>query len=141
MSGDVLVLRLPEGCASVEDLPEGSPELPLGPRADVLAALAGAVPEADLSDPAWGELEGPGWSMELNIGDTEPVDAVMLHVRGGGDDVLPVVLRIAEALGARLRPGGLGAHRGGRHVGVARLPGVPGSPDGGVERGVRRCGG
>ncbi|MFJ4698529.1 hypothetical protein ACIP5N_10280 [Streptomyces sp. NPDC088768] len=101
MSGDVLVLRLPEGCASVEDLPEGSPELPLGPRADVLAALAGAVPEADLSDPAWGELEGPGWSMELNIGDREPVDAVMLHVRGGGDDVLPVVLRIAEALGAR----------------------------------------
>ncbi|MEU6440937.1 hypothetical protein [Streptomyces sp. NPDC047046] len=101
MSWDVLVLRLPEGRARVEDLPEGPAELPLGPRADVLAALAAAVPDADLSDPAWGELEGPGWSIEMDIGDKEPVDAVMLHVRGGGDDVLPVVLRIAEALGAR----------------------------------------
>lgn len=101
MSWDVLVLRLPEGCASLGELPEDFAGLPLGPRADVVAALAEAVPDADLSDPAWGELEGAGWSVELNIGDREPVDDVMLHIRGGGDDVLPVVLRIAAALGAR----------------------------------------
>ncbi|WP_431032950.1 hypothetical protein ACQYWQ_06535 [Streptomyces sp. P6-2-1] len=101
MSWDVLVLRPPDGCAALEELPQDATGLPLGPRADVLTALAGAVPDADLSDPAWGVLEGPGWSIELNIGSDEPVGTVMLHVRGGGDDVLPVVLRIADALGAR----------------------------------------
>ncbi|MEU4891058.1 hypothetical protein AB0B12_04305 [Streptomyces sp. NPDC044780] len=55
-------------------------------------------PEADLSDPTWGELLGLTWSMELNIGEDDPVDPVMLHVRGSGDDVLTPVFRLAEAL-------------------------------------------
>lgn len=47
---------------------------------------------------AWGELSGPTWSIELNIGSEDPVDSVMLHIRGSGDDVLTPVLRLAEAL-------------------------------------------
>ncbi|MGI5170402.1 hypothetical protein ACQEU3_39235 [Spirillospora sp. CA-253888] len=41
------------------------------------------------------------WSIELNIGNDDPLESVMLHVRGGGDDVLAVVLRIAQSLGCR----------------------------------------
>ncbi|WP_405851184.1 hypothetical protein OG361_00145 [Streptomyces sp. NBC_00090] len=60
--------------------------------------LTQTVPEVDLSDPAWGGLSGPTWSIELNIGSEDPVDSVMLHIRGSGDDVLTPVLRLADAL-------------------------------------------
>ncbi|MCX5381902.1 hypothetical protein [Streptomyces sp. NBC_00083] len=98
MSWDVLLLHLPEGFTSVQELPDSFTPPALGTRHDVLAALGEAVPEADLSDPAWGEIEGPTWSMDLNIGEGEPVDTAMLHIYGSGDDVLVLVLRIARAL-------------------------------------------
>ncbi|MCX4539141.1 DUF4259 domain-containing protein [Streptomyces sp. NBC_01565] len=75
---------------------------PLGRRDDVRAAVTQACPEADLSDPAWGELSGPTWSVELNIGSEDPVDLIMLHTRGPGGDVLTDVLRLAEALRCRV---------------------------------------
>ncbi|WPO76720.1 hypothetical protein [Streptomyces sp. KN37] len=36
--------------------------------------------------------------MERNIGSADPVDSVMLHIRGSGDDVLTSVFRLAGAL-------------------------------------------
>ncbi|MFI9821653.1 hypothetical protein ACIHFC_14455 [Streptomyces sp. NPDC052013] len=102
MSWDVLLLRLPGDVASTGDLPGDFTPAPLGPRQDVLAVLRQAVPEVDLADPAWGELTGPGWSMELNIGTDDPVVTLMLHIRGGGDDVLVPVFRFAEALGCKV---------------------------------------
>ncbi|MFJ2176945.1 hypothetical protein ACIOHE_29130 [Streptomyces sp. NPDC087851] len=98
MSWDVLLLRLPVHIASAQEIPDGYTPEPLGRRDDVLATVTQTVPEADLSDPTWGELLGPTWSMELNIGEDDPVDSVMLHVRGSGDDVLTSVFRLAEAL-------------------------------------------
>ncbi|WP_330239217.1 hypothetical protein [Streptomyces sp. NBC_00525] len=98
MSWDVILLRLPDDVTSVQEIPaDYTPDL-LGPRHDVLAAVTQAVPGVDLTDPAWGELSGPTWSIELNIGSEDPVDSVMLHIRGFGDDVLTPVLRLAEAL-------------------------------------------
>ncbi|HZG02264.1 MAG TPA: hypothetical protein VE546_01590 [Streptomyces sp.] len=101
MSWDVLLLPLPADAASVSDLPDGLSPPPIGGAARVRDALRAAVPGVDLSDPAWGVLEGPTWSVELNIGAGDPVESVMLHVRGGGDDVLPVIHRMAAALGCR----------------------------------------
>jgi hypothetical protein len=98
MSQDVLLFRPPDDIASVQQLPDAYASAPLGRRDDVLAAISCAVPEADLSDPAWGEILGPAWSMELNIGSDDPVDSVMLHIRGSGDDVLTAVFRLAETL-------------------------------------------
>ncbi|MFV0135121.1 hypothetical protein ACLGIH_18190 [Streptomyces sp. HMX87] len=101
MSWDVLLLRLPGDAASMEELPDGWAPPPLGRRQEVLAAVREAAPEADLSDPSWGELLGAGWSMELGMGSEDPVDTVMLHIRGRGDGVLPHVLRLADALGCK----------------------------------------
>ncbi|MFJ8668225.1 hypothetical protein [Streptomyces sp. NPDC093600] len=98
MSWDVLLLHLPDDVTSMEEIPADYTSPPLGRRNDVLAAVTQAVPEVDLSDPAWGELLGPAWSIELNIGSEDPVDSIMLHIRGSGDDVLTPVLRFAEAL-------------------------------------------
>ncbi|AYG78206.1 hypothetical protein DWB77_00313 [Streptomyces hundungensis] len=101
MSWDVLLLHLPDDVASVQDIPDGFSPHPLGSQRDVLAAVARAAPEADLSDPAWGELCGATWSIELNIGADSPVDTVMLHIRGSGDDVLTSVTRLGRALGCK----------------------------------------
>ncbi|MEU8508723.1 hypothetical protein AB0C40_29250 [Streptomyces brevispora] len=98
MSWDVLLLRLPDCIASVQDIPDGYLPPPLGRRRDVLAAVTRAVPGAGLADPDRGELRGPTWSMGLDIGSTDPVDSIMLHVRGSGDDALTTVFRLAEAL-------------------------------------------
>ncbi|WP_331744316.1 hypothetical protein OG762_49705 (plasmid) [Streptomyces sp. NBC_01136] len=98
MSWDVLLLRLPDDVTSMHELPADCTPAPLGRQYDVLAAVTQAVPEVDLSDPTWGELSGPTWSIELNIGSEDPVDSIMLHIRGSGDDVLAPVFRLAEAL-------------------------------------------
>ncbi|MDH2389097.1 hypothetical protein QCN29_09890 [Streptomyces sp. HNM0663] len=98
MSWDVLLLRLPDDITSVQQIPDDYAPAPLGSRHDVLAVITEAVPDIDLSDPTWGELLSRTWSMELNIGAEDPVDSVMLHIRGSGDDVLTPVLRLAEAM-------------------------------------------
>ncbi|MFE1879953.1 hypothetical protein [Streptomyces diastatochromogenes] len=98
MSWDVLLLRLPDDLTSVHEIPADHTQDSLGRRRDVLAAVTQACPEADLSDPTWGELSGPTWSIELDIGSEDPVDSIMLHIRGSGDDVLTPVFRLAEAL-------------------------------------------
>jgi hypothetical protein len=101
MSWDVILLRLPDDVTSVQEIPADYTLAPLGRRGDVLAAVTQAVPDVDLSDPEWGEISNLTWSIELNIGSEDPVDSVMLHIRGSGEDVLTPVLRLAEALRCR----------------------------------------
>jgi hypothetical protein len=100
MSWDVLIFVAPPGII-VDDLADDYIPPPLGDAATVLWRLSDGMPAVDLSDPAYGMLQGRGWSIELNIGRADPIDSIMLHVRGGGDDVLPVVLDIARSVGGR----------------------------------------
>ncbi|MFF3250127.1 hypothetical protein ACFYWP_03765 [Actinacidiphila glaucinigra] len=101
MSWDVLLLPLPEELTSIDDLPVDHVSLPVGSRSKVHEVLRSAVPDIDLTDPAWGQLLGPTWVIEFNIGTGDPVESVMLHVRGGEDDVLPVIFRVSRAMGCR----------------------------------------
>lgn len=64
----------------------------------IRAGLPGV--DLDLNDPTWGHLSGPSWGIELGIGEAEPVESVMLHVRGGGN-VVPVIFQIAASLDCR----------------------------------------
>lgn len=57
--------------------------------------------DLNLSDPTWGDLVRPGWVIEFNIGAEDPVESTMLHVRGGGDDVVQVIRETARVLGCR----------------------------------------
>ncbi|NJP68634.1 hypothetical protein [Streptomyces spiramenti] len=106
MSWDVLLTPPADGTASRGEAPENRTALPgaasLGTVAEVGAAIRAAVPAVDLTDPAWGSLVGPEWSMELAIGEggeSGPVPGVLLHIRGTGDDVVAFVHRLATALG------------------------------------------
>lgn len=97
MSWDVLFVAAPPGIRSLDDLAEVEVP-PLGPRAAVVQAVRDALPASDWSDPSWGRLEGDGFSIELNVGDGDPVESIMLHVRGG-DGALAVIRQVAAALG------------------------------------------
>lgn len=58
------------------------------------------MPEADLSDPAWGLVEGDGYSVELSLGDKEELDSFAMHLRGD-ETALYLAWQILERLGLR----------------------------------------
>ena len=64
---------------------------PLGPAAGVRQRLTRLLPKIDWSDTSWGIYEGDGFSIEFNAGGGDPIDTIMLHVRGGGDAIAAIV--------------------------------------------------
>jgi hypothetical protein len=55
---------------------------PIGKRAEIIAKIIDVVPDADFSDPAWGTIQGQGWSIELNMGTSEDCKSFAFHIRG-----------------------------------------------------------
>jgi len=102
MSWDLLVVAMPAEFATMDDIPPDFPGMPLGPAAAVLQQLRARFDDRiGFSDPAWGHLVGAGWGIELNIGHKDPIDSIMLHVRGGGDGLIAAIVSIADAVGGR----------------------------------------
>jgi hypothetical protein len=99
MSWDVILMSVPSVIVAVEDFPDDfSSEL--GPQPQVLSTIAAILPDLDLTDPTWGILDGDDFSIEFNIGDGDPVDTIMLHVRGG-DSAIRAIQHICEHTGWR----------------------------------------
>lgn len=88
MSWDVMVFNYhgqpPNDFA---DLPEDHKPDSLGPASSVRDAIAMHLPGVDWSDTAWGIYGGDGFSIEFNTGGEDPINSIMLHVRGGGDAI------------------------------------------------------
>ncbi|MCA9676531.1 MAG: hypothetical protein KC464_15975 [Myxococcales bacterium] len=108
MSWDVLIQELPVDLRSLDEIPDDLVPRPLGTRAELLATIRAAVPVADLSDPSWGVIDGGGYSIEINLGQGDPVAAVMLHVRGG-PPAFAVVRTLVMAIGRPALDCGTGA--------------------------------
>jgi hypothetical protein len=107
MSWDIYVLDLPAEATTVEAIPPDFVPRPLGPRAGIIAAIRGVAPDADFTDPAWGRIDAPAFSIEVNLGGDELVDSFALHVRGG-EEAVACVAAIVEALGVRAVDAGSG---------------------------------
>jgi len=71
----------------VDEIPDDYSFPPMGTAEEVRACVTSVLPSVDWSDPAWGVLEGDGYSIEFNLQESGEVDGFMLHVRGGGDPV------------------------------------------------------
>jgi hypothetical protein len=84
MSWDVMVFNYGGKPPSPEEMADAPPPDPLGAAAHVRNAIAAHLPGVDWSDPTWGRYRGDGFSIEFNTGDDDPIDSIMLHVRGGG---------------------------------------------------------
>jgi hypothetical protein len=98
MSWDVMIHRFEGPPPRVEDLSDEHQFLPLGDASDVRKQISVALPTVDWSDPAWGVLDGDGFSIEFNFQADGPVTGFMLHVRGGGDP-LPSIIRLCRVNG------------------------------------------
>jgi hypothetical protein len=91
MSWDVMIFNLSG------KTPPPMPELqesdckPLGPAAEVRQRISSVISKVDWSDPSWGIYEGGGFSIEFNAGNQDPVQNIMLHVRGGGDAIATIM--------------------------------------------------
>jgi hypothetical protein len=100
MSWDIFIQQFPDSARTVSEIPDSFTAGPIGRRADLIEKIRAVVPEADFSDPAWGILDGDGYSIEFGLGDDELLYGITLHVRGT-DSVLPTVTRLIAALGLR----------------------------------------
>lgn len=100
MSWDIFVQDIPDNVASVEDIPDDFLPAPLGRRAEIIAGIRRAAPEIEFTDDRWGTIEGPGYSVEVNIGERDPIKSFALHVRGG-DQAVYLVHDILTALKLR----------------------------------------
>jgi hypothetical protein len=95
MSWDVMVFNFHgDPPADLSCLPDDTPLETLGPAQAVRDAIARTLPGVDWSDPHWGLYEGDGFSLEFNAGTRDPLVALMVHVRGGGD-AIAALLRFA----------------------------------------------
>ena len=82
VSRDLFVQDIPTGARSVSDIDGDWRPSPLQFGRDrVIAAITSLVPTADFSDPSWGSVELPGVSVEVNVGDANPLMGFALHVR------------------------------------------------------------
>ena len=99
MSWDVIILNLPPEIHSPADIRDDV-LLDLGSKAEFLARLDGLFLSLAWRNPKWGSLAEPGFSIEFNIGEDDPVRSLMLHVRGS-DGALGVIKHLCESTGWR----------------------------------------
>ena len=100
MSWDLFVQDLPPGIRSIAEIPDDFRPRPLGARSQIIERIWHAAPETNFSDPAWGQLDGEGFSIEVNLGEDEEVVSFALHVRG--DERAPFMVEtILKAVGLR----------------------------------------
>jgi hypothetical protein len=85
MSWDIGIQHLPESATCVDEIPDDFRPSPRGPRSEVISEIRRVIPAVDFTDPSWGILDRPTFSIEFNMGSEDVCGGFMLHVRGGGD--------------------------------------------------------
>jgi hypothetical protein len=92
MSWDISVMASSTPPPPVEQMPRDWRGVSLGSQSDIRQKISTVLPRVDWSDPTWGIFEGEGFSFEFNMGEKDPSDGFMVHVRGGG----PAVTKLFE---------------------------------------------
>src|SRR5688572_9008657 len=100
MSRDIFVQDLPKDARTVADVPDDFQPQPIGTSARVIDAVRRVAPDADLSDPTWGRIDRPGYSIEVNVPSGDNISGFALHVRGDGADELITSLLVDLGLRA-----------------------------------------
>jgi hypothetical protein len=100
MSWDIFVQDIPPSAATPGDIPSDFKPADLGPRSEIIRKIRDIVPFANFEDPAWGQVDGPGFSIEINLGAEPIVHGFAFHARGG-DAAAAVISDILTHLGFR----------------------------------------
>ncbi len=99
MSWDVILLQIPSDIMMINDLADDFVSV-LGAQSEIVSKLTHLFPDLNCSDPAWGVLDRPGFSIEFNIGHEDPISSIMLHVRGE-DAAVEVIHDLCQYVGWR----------------------------------------
>ncbi len=100
MSWDVLLLRLPLSTTALSDLPISYVPPPFGTRARVAEDLMRAVTGIEWVTPEFGVLRTEQFVIEIDLGKSDRVDRVLLHVRGA-NNALESLRSMMTALGGK----------------------------------------
>lgn len=96
MSWGIVLLKVPNGVKSLSELPKDYSPLPLGTLDDIFDMLKALLPDIDFSDPHWGVLATGTYSIEFNIGNEDPVESIVLSVRGAVLDTIEEICQMAS---------------------------------------------
>jgi hypothetical protein len=72
----------------------------LGSLSDVQATVTSVFPNTDWTDPRWGIFSSEVGSIEFNLGSTDPVESIGLHVRAD-DPIIDGILLLCERFGCQ----------------------------------------
>lgn len=105
MSWDIYVQELPVGIISVDEIPADFRPGTIGRRDDIVAGIMQVAPATDWSDPAYGRIRGPGFSINVSLGLDDPTTGFTFFVRGG-DEAVHIIADILDVLGLTALDGG-----------------------------------
>ena len=96
MSWDVLIAAAEVPPPPMAETPDDWRLAPMGTRDEIRSQITATLPTVNWSDPHWGTFEGDGFTFEFSVSarKPEPLDSIMVHVRGGGGAV-PLLLKLA----------------------------------------------
>jgi hypothetical protein len=97
-SWDLLAGKFPVEMTSPEEAGADLPDIL--PRATLIHRIQEVVPWADFSDQSRGRIDSVGGTMEVDIGEDDPVSSVMFHVHAG-DEAVAAMAAILDHLGLR----------------------------------------
>lgn len=83
MGRELRVQHLPARISAASEIPADFKPMPLGPRADVVAAILRVWPEAGGEDPCRFKIEGPGCAVEVELGPDDPCPGMTLRLDDG----------------------------------------------------------
>lgn len=98
MSWDISIMKFSQRYSDVSAIPSDEVPLILGPRLAVHERVLEVFPGTDWSDPTWGAWESAIGSIEFNLGDDDPIEDMMLHVRAD-EEVVSKIVRLCIANG------------------------------------------
>lgn len=107
MSWDVFAQDLPADARTVDDIPGDFVPGSIGARSEIIQKIKEVVPFADFSNPAWGNIEGEGFSIDVSTSDDEDVKCVAFFVRGN-DRAAGIISEILTKLNLRALDSGTG---------------------------------
>ena len=82
VSWDLVIQNLPSGIRSVAEIPDEFEPVPLDlDRVELIETIRGVFPSVNADDPTWLVANDRSWSIEFNLGATDPIPSFALHVR------------------------------------------------------------
>lgn len=96
MSWDVVVMKFPENFNNDWDnVPKDFKPETICTHEHLKNEIKKLLPNINHDDPSWMVLNGETYSIEFNVGADDPINCIMLHVRGG-DEALQAIKIFCE---------------------------------------------